>query len=162
MADLEGQYLQVQTTTDSRAEAMELSRAAVESRLAACAQVAGPVASMYWWDGGLERAEEWLVLLKLPADRYDELAAFITERHSYDEPEIVALPIVAGSTAYLNWMRDETRPRPGRLSTVTGSALRPGGTFQDKMTGSSCSVPSVLSVPVSSRNSRPAVGARRR
>ena len=49
-------------------------------------------------------------MLKLPADRYDELAAFITERHSYDEPEIVALPIVAGSAAYLNWMREETRP----------------------------------------------------
>ena len=113
MADLEVEYLQVQTTTDSRAEAMELSRAAVESRLAACAQVAGPVASMYWWDGGLERAEEWLVLLKLPADRYDELAAFITERHSYDEPEIVALPIVKGSTAYLTWMLEETRPTTG-------------------------------------------------
>src|ERR1700722_14994270 len=66
MADLEVQYLQVQTTTDSRAEAMELSRAAVEARLAACAQVAGPVASMYWWDGGLERAEEWLLLLRTP------------------------------------------------------------------------------------------------
>jgi periplasmic divalent cation tolerance protein len=113
MADLEVLYLQVQTTTDSRAEAMELSRAAVESRLAACAQVTGPVASMYWWDGGLERAEEWLVLLKLPADRYDELAAFLTERHSYDEPEIIALPIVKGSTAYLNWMREETRPTEG-------------------------------------------------
>jgi periplasmic divalent cation tolerance protein len=111
MADLEVQYLQVQTTTDSRAEAMELSRAAVESRLAACAQVAGPVASMYWWDGGLERAEEWLVLLKLPVDRYDELAAFLTERHSYDEPEIIALPIVTGSAAYLTWMREETRRR---------------------------------------------------
>jgi periplasmic divalent cation tolerance protein len=115
MADLGVQYLQVQTTTDSRAEAMELSRAAVEARLAACAQVAGPVASMYWWDEGMERAEEWLVLLKLPADRYDELAAFLTERHSYDEPEIIALPIVAGSTAYLNWMREETRPAEGAL-----------------------------------------------
>jgi periplasmic divalent cation tolerance protein len=110
MADLEVQYLQVQTTTDSRAEAMELSRAVVEARLAACAQVAGPVASMYWWDGALERAEEWLVLFKLPADRYEELAAFVTERHSYDEPEIVALPIVAGSIAYLSWLREETRP----------------------------------------------------
>jgi periplasmic divalent cation tolerance protein len=119
MADLEAQYLQVQTTTDSRAEAMELSRAAVESRLAACAQVAGPVASMYWWDGALERAEEWLVLLKLPADRYDELAALITERHSYDEPEIIALPILAGSAAYLNWMREETRPAEQALPQVT-------------------------------------------
>jgi periplasmic divalent cation tolerance protein len=113
MADLEVQYLQVQTTTDSRAEAMELSRAAVEARLAACAQVAGPVASMYWWDGGLERAEEWLVLLKLPVDRYDELAAFLTERHSYDEPEIIALPIVTGSATYLTWMREETRRADG-------------------------------------------------
>jgi periplasmic divalent cation tolerance protein len=113
MADLEVHYLQVQTTTDSRAEAMELSRAAVEARLAACAQVAGPVASMYWWDGSLERAEEWLVLLKLPVDRYDELAAFLTERHSYDEPEIIALPIVTGSASYLTWMREETRPARG-------------------------------------------------
>src|ERR1700728_4287600 len=95
-------YLQVQTTTDSRAEAMELSRAAVEARLAACAQVAGPVASMYWWDGGLERTEEWLGVLNLLGSRYDELAAFITERHSYDEPEIVALPILTGSAAYLS------------------------------------------------------------
>jgi periplasmic divalent cation tolerance protein len=68
---------------------------------------------MYWWDGGLERTEEWLVLLKLPADRYDELATFITERHSYDEPEIVALPIVTGSSAYLNWMWEETHPAEG-------------------------------------------------
>ena len=113
MADLEVRYLQVQTTTDSRAEAMELSRAAVEARLAACAQVAGPVASTYWWDGALERAEEWLVLLKLPIDRYDELAAFLTERHSYDEPEIIALPIVTGSATYLTWMREETRRADG-------------------------------------------------
>jgi periplasmic divalent cation tolerance protein len=103
-----GEYLQVQTTTDSRAEAMELGRSAVQARLAACAQVAGPVASTYWWEGGIERAEEWLVLLKLPAARFSELAAFITERHSYDEPEIVAIPIVAGTATYLSWISEET------------------------------------------------------
>jgi periplasmic divalent cation tolerance protein len=108
------EYLQVQTTTDSRAEAIDLARAAVEARLAACAQVTGPVASTYWWDEGLERAEEWLLLLKLPADRFDELVAFLTERHSYDEPEITAVPIVAGARPYLNWVREETRP--GRAS----------------------------------------------
>jgi len=105
------EYVQVQTTTDSRAEAMELGRAAVEARLAACAQVAGPVASTYWWEGGIERAEEWLVLLKLPAARLGELTAFLTERHSYDEPEIIALPIVAGSPSFLSWLSEETVPR---------------------------------------------------
>jgi periplasmic divalent cation tolerance protein len=103
-----GEYLQVQTTTDSRAEAMELGRSAVRARLAACAQVAGPVASTYWWEGGIEQAEEWLVLLKLPASRFTELAAFITERHSYDEPEVVAIPIVAGAPTYLTWISEET------------------------------------------------------
>ena len=105
-------YLQVQTTTDSRAEAIELARVAVESRLAAYAQVAGPMSSTYWWDGEVERAEEWLVMLKLPADRYDELADLLTERHSYDEPEIVATPIIRGSASYLTWITEETRPRP--------------------------------------------------
>jgi periplasmic divalent cation tolerance protein len=106
------QYVQVQTTTDSRAEALELSRAAVEARLAACAQVAGPIASTFWWEGAVQREEEWLILLKSPADRFSELAAFLTARHSYDEPEIVAVPIVAGSVAYLSWVRDETRDQP--------------------------------------------------
>ena len=102
-------FLQVQTTTDSRAEAVELARAAVELRLAACAQVSGPVASTYWWEDSVERAEEWLLTLKLPAAGYQALAEFLTRRHSYDEPEIVALPIIAGSEPYLSWIEEETR-----------------------------------------------------
>ena len=113
----EARFLHVQTTTDSRAEAMELARAAVEARLAACGQVAGPCASTYWWNDELERAEEWFVFLKTPADRYDELAAFLTDRHSYDEPEIVATRIVAGSASFLNWVREETRPRPSEQTS---------------------------------------------
>ncbi len=104
-------YLQVQTTTDSRAEAMELARLAVRARLAACSQVAGPVASTYWWNDEMERSEEWFVFFKLPADRYDALAAFLAEHHSYDEPEIVATQLVAGSPSFLAWITDETRPR---------------------------------------------------
>jgi periplasmic divalent cation tolerance protein len=102
-------FLQVQTTTDSRAEAIELARTAVEARLAACAQVVGPVASTYWWEEGVERAEEWLLLLKLPVSGFQALADFLDEQHSYDEPEIVAVPIVAGSESYLNWIQEETR-----------------------------------------------------
>ncbi len=99
----------MQTTTDSRSEAMELARAAVAARLAACAQVAGPIASTYWWEGEMERAEEWLVMLKLPADRYAELCALLTRLHSYDEPEITATQICTGSPGYLGWIRAETR-----------------------------------------------------
>jgi periplasmic divalent cation tolerance protein len=110
-AGSEPQFLQVQTTTDTRAEAVELGRAAVEARLAACAQVAGPIASMYWWEGEVRREEEWLLIFKLPAERYDDLAGFLTEEHSYDEPEIVASAIVTGSDGYLDWLAEETRPR---------------------------------------------------
>jgi periplasmic divalent cation tolerance protein len=106
-----GEYLQVQTTTDSRAEAMELAKAAVEARLAACGQVAGPVASTYWWNDKLERAEEWFVFFKLPADRYEALAEFLAEQHSYDEPEILATPFSRGASSFLGWITDETRPR---------------------------------------------------
>jgi periplasmic divalent cation tolerance protein len=104
-----GRFLMVQTTTDSRAEAVELARTAVEARLAACAQVSGPVASTYWWEGAVERAEEWLLTLKLPASGYQALADFLTGSHSYDEPEIVATPIVAGSDGFLSWIEEETR-----------------------------------------------------
>jgi periplasmic divalent cation tolerance protein len=107
----EARFLHVQTTTDSRAEAMELGHGAVEARLAACAQVAGPVASTFWWEDGIERAEEWILMLKLPADRFDELCDFLVERHSYDEPEIIATAIVAGSASYLDWIAEEARPR---------------------------------------------------
>ena len=105
------EFLQVQTTTDSRAEAMELARAAVAARIAACGQVAGPVASTYWWNDEIERAEEWFVFFKLPADRYEELAAFLVEKHSYDEPEIVATAFVEGSASFLTWITEETRRR---------------------------------------------------
>lgn len=127
-------YLQVQTTTDSRAEAMELVRAAVRARLAACGQVAGPVASTYWWNDEVERSEEWFVFLKLPADRYDELAAFLVERHSYDEPEIIAVPIVAGSPSFLSWVREETRPQSGQRLTAA-NAGEPAETAPSGETG---------------------------
>ena len=129
-----GEYLQVQTTTDSRVEAMELARAAVAARLAACSQVAGPVASTYWWNDEIERAEEWFVFFKLPADRYEELAAFLVEQHSYDEPEIVATPFVAGSASFLSLdhrgdpaPRGARRPGPARPGALSCRRTRSAG-----------------------------------
>jgi periplasmic divalent cation tolerance protein len=100
--------LQVVTTTDSREEADRLARTAVERRLAACAQVAGPVTSTYWWEGSVQTATEWQCVLKTTAARFEELRGHLEHEHSYDTPEIVATPIVAGGDAYLEWVRRET------------------------------------------------------
>lgn len=100
--------LQVVTTTDSREAAERLARSAVERRLAACAQVVGPVTSTYWWDGAVQTATEWQCVLKTTAARFDGLRAHLESEHSYDTPEIVATPIVAGGAAYLDWISRET------------------------------------------------------
>jgi periplasmic divalent cation tolerance protein len=97
-------YLQVLTTAGSEDEAERISAALVERRLAACVQVLGPIASRYRWQGEIETAEEWMCVAKTEASRYAELEAAIRDLHSYDEPEIVATPIVAGSQGYLDWI----------------------------------------------------------
>ncbi len=100
------EYLQVLTTTGSEEEAERIAAALVERRLAACVQVVGPISSHYRWQGKAEHAEEWLCLAKTEADRYPELEAAIGELHSYEKPEIVATPIVAGSPGYLAWLSE--------------------------------------------------------
>jgi periplasmic divalent cation tolerance protein len=100
--------LQVVTTTDSREEAEKLARSAVERRLAACAQVAGPVTSTFWWERAVQTASEWQCVLKTTSARFDELRAHLEREHTYETPEIVATPIVAGSAAYLEWIDRET------------------------------------------------------
>jgi periplasmic divalent cation tolerance protein len=102
-------HVQVATTTETREEADRLVRSAVEHRLAACAQVVGPVTSTYWWNGQVETAAEWQCLLKTTAARLDELRAHLESEHSYETPEIIATPIVGGSAAYLDWIERETR-----------------------------------------------------
>jgi periplasmic divalent cation tolerance protein len=97
-------HIQVLTTACSEEEAERIATALVERRLAACVQVLGPIASHYRWRGKVERESEWQCLAKTAAARYKELEATIRELHSYEEPEIVALPILAGSTGYLAWI----------------------------------------------------------
>lgn len=104
----EAEFLAVLTTTDSEESAQVLAASAVAGRLAACAQVDGPVKSVYQWQGKIEIDTEWRVLYKTTADRYDELEANIKSLHTYDTPEIIVTPITAGSDEYLAWLRTET------------------------------------------------------
>ncbi len=104
MARLGTDYIQVLTTTGSEEEAGRIAAVLVERRLAACVQVLGPIVSRYRWQGEVEEAKEWQCLAKTAAARYAEVETAIRELHSYDEPEIVATPIVAGSAGYLDWV----------------------------------------------------------
>jgi periplasmic divalent cation tolerance protein len=108
-------YCQVSTTIDSAEAAAELARSAVEARTAACGQVVGPISSVCWWEGKVDSAQEWLVLFKTTAERADSLSEHIQAHHSYDVPEIISTPITGGNPAYLDWIREETRPRFQRL-----------------------------------------------
>ncbi|MET9519071.1 divalent-cation tolerance protein CutA [Streptomyces sp. NPDC002994] len=94
--------------TDSREKALVLARDAVDARLAACAQVIGPVASVYWWEGVTETAEEWQVVFKTAGVRYADLEAHLKDAHDYETPEIIATAVVRGSAEYLAWVEQET------------------------------------------------------
>lgn len=99
----------VSSTTDSEDAARVLASGVVEARLGACAQIVGPITSVYRWENKVQTDQEWRVEIKTAADRVPELVDYIKSHHSYDVPEIVATPIQGGSTEYLQWLTDETR-----------------------------------------------------
>jgi len=98
--------VQVLTTAGSEEEAGRIGELLVERRLAACVQVMGPIVSRYRWQGAVEEAREWQCLAKTTRAAYEAVEAAIREVHSYDEPEIIATPIVAGSAGYLAWVEE--------------------------------------------------------
>ena len=98
--------IQVATTTGSKPDAEGIAAALVQVRLAACVQIFGPVTSCYRWQGQVETAEEWLCTIKTTQEAYPRVEQKIRELHSYEEPEIIAVPIVAGSPGYLQWLNE--------------------------------------------------------
>jgi periplasmic divalent cation tolerance protein len=94
----------VLVTCPSIADARRIGRSVVEKKLAACANILAGVESIYRWKGKVERAREVLVVMKTTAARLRELEREVKRRHSYEVPEFVALPIVAGSQEYLEWV----------------------------------------------------------
>lgn len=97
----------VLVTCGSDAEAKRIARAVVKARLAACVNILpGAVVSIYRWGGKMETAREKLLLIKTSRKRLAKLQAAVEKLHSYEVPEFIALPIVAGSRAYLAWMEE--------------------------------------------------------
>lgn len=98
----------VYVTCKDRAEALNVGRAAVEARLAACANVVDGMASIYWWEGKLETSTEAILIMKSRSAHLEDLTALVKAVHSYSVPCVVAMPIVGGNPDYLDWLLRET------------------------------------------------------
>ena len=95
-------------TCGSEEEAVNISNALVEERLAACVNLISPVRSIYRWEGKIWDEKEWLLIIKTQRKRFDEVEKKVKSLHSYSVPEIIALPIIAGSSSYLDWLAEMT------------------------------------------------------
>jgi periplasmic divalent cation tolerance protein len=98
------EYVQVSTATETRAAAVELGRSATAGRLAASAQVVGPVLSVAWHLGELVEAEEWQLLLKTSVDRLAALCGHLVDNHPWQNPEVSVTPIDPGTDGYRDWL----------------------------------------------------------
>jgi periplasmic divalent cation tolerance protein len=101
------EFVQVSTTIDTEPAAQAIATALIERRLAACVHVSGPVRSVYRWQNAVQEADEWLCTAKTHATLFPQVETAIRELHNYECPEIVAVPFVAGSAAYLQWLGEQ-------------------------------------------------------
>lgn len=109
---MDASFVQVLTTLGDRQDAERVASRIVAKRLAACVQIVGPVSSVFRWQGGVETATEWQCCFKTKREAAPALIDEIRSLHPYSLPEIVVIPILGGSTPYLNWIDEETRVTP--------------------------------------------------
>ena len=102
-------FILISTTTETRNDAESIAAVLLEKRLAACVQIVGPIQSRYWWENAIQQSDEFLCLIKTSNDLYHKVEEAILSIHPYDVPEIVALPIIAGSSSYLSWITAVTQ-----------------------------------------------------
>lgn len=103
-------YVVVIVTAANREEAVKIVRSLLEERLIACANIVGPISSIFWWEGKIDEASEFLVFMKSHENHFERLSERVMEIHSYELPEIIALPIIKGSPSYLEWLSASLQP----------------------------------------------------
>jgi periplasmic divalent cation tolerance protein len=106
------EIIQIVTTTDRKELAETIARTLIDRRLAACAQIVGPILSIYRWQGETESAQEWQCWVKTTRDRFAAVEQAIREQHSYAIPEILAIPVVAASEPYWQWLEEQVANEP--------------------------------------------------
>ncbi|MEM2936442.1 MAG: divalent-cation tolerance protein CutA [Candidatus Bathyarchaeia archaeon] len=103
-------YVTIVMTTANREEAVKIVNHLLQERLIACANIVGPVSSLFWWKEKIEAAEEFLVFMKSGEGLFEKLSERVKALHSYKVPEVLALPIVKGLPAYLEWLGSSLKP----------------------------------------------------
>jgi periplasmic divalent cation tolerance protein len=88
-------------------EAERIANKLLTQRKAACVNIIPKVRSLFWWKGELDSADEAVLIVKSKASLVDEIVSLVREAHSYEVPEVIALPLIGGNPDYLNWMSDE-------------------------------------------------------
>ncbi len=99
----------VYTTTATKKEAQTLARLLVQKKVVACAQIDGPIQSVYRWKGEISTATEYRLVLKTERAKYSRVERIILAHHSYEVPEVIAVPVTAGSKKYLQWLKAQLR-----------------------------------------------------
>ncbi len=102
-------FITVYITTSDKKEAEKIGGRIVEEKLAACANILPNMHSVYWWKGEIEKSDESVLLLKTREENFEAIEKRVKELHSYENPCIVAFPILKGSREYLEWIKDETK-----------------------------------------------------
>ncbi|MDF2144887.1 divalent-cation tolerance protein CutA [Knoellia sp. p5-6-4] len=105
------ELIEVRVAAPDAETAQALARALVEGRLAACAQVLGPMTSTYWWEDEVETAQEHLLLVKTTAELFDPICDRVRAEHPYDNPEVLAVPVAGAAPPYAAWLRESVTPR---------------------------------------------------
>ena len=100
-------FIQITTTTGKRQDCDQIAAELVSRRLAACVQVSGPIVSTFRWQEKVETAEEWLCVIKTSRQNFAAIEAALRDLHPYEVPELIAVPIVEGSAAYLKWLGEQ-------------------------------------------------------
>jgi periplasmic divalent cation tolerance protein len=101
--------IQIITTTGSKENAEKIANELVQNRYAACVQIVGPIASVYWWKEKVEKAVEWLCIVKTRRDFYEAVESSIRCNHNYEVPEILAVSVAEGYEGYISWLEGELR-----------------------------------------------------
>jgi periplasmic divalent cation tolerance protein len=107
---LKTNYVVILVTTKDKQQAEEISQLLLKERLIACANIVSPISSFFYWLGKMDKAEECLIVMKSRVDLFEQIVEYVKRLHSYEVPEVLAVPIVEGSKTYLDWMSVVLKP----------------------------------------------------